>query len=119
MAKNPIDNKKIDIPNRQDAIDAEIVDKYLINNSHSKNINLACYIDQKASLKKISNLVTEKQCKQKLNLKKISNTTKYGCFSTYCAKNAAFSYSKQTTRNRNEGNPGYHAKYNSRDVQDI
>ena len=35
-----------------DSTDAEIVDKYLTNNSNSKKINLAYYIDQKASLKK-------------------------------------------------------------------
>ena len=52
MADKAIDNNKIDIQNRQDAIDAEIVDKYSINNSNSKKINLAYYIDQKASLKK-------------------------------------------------------------------
>ena len=46
-------NTKIDIQNKQTAIDAEIVDKYLINNSNSKKINLGYYIDQKASLKKI------------------------------------------------------------------
>ena len=53
MADKTVNNTKIDIQNRQDAIDAEIVDKYLINNSNSKKINLAYYIDQKASLKKI------------------------------------------------------------------
>ena len=52
MADKTINNTKIDIQNRQDAIDAEIVDKYLINNSSSKKINLAYYIDQKASLEK-------------------------------------------------------------------
>ena len=52
MADKTINNTKIDIQNRQDAIDAEIVDKYLINNSNSKKINVAYYIDQKASLKK-------------------------------------------------------------------
>ena len=43
---------KIDIQNRQDAIEAKIVGKPLTNNSDSKKINLAYYIDQKASLKK-------------------------------------------------------------------
>ena len=43
---------KIDIQNRQDAIEAKIVGKHLTNNSDSKKINLAYYIDQKASLKK-------------------------------------------------------------------
>ena len=52
MADKTINNTKIDVQNRQDAIDVEIVDKYLINNSNSKKINLAYYIDQKASLKK-------------------------------------------------------------------
>ena len=46
-------NTKIDIQNKQAAIDAEIVDKYLISSSNSKKINLAYYIDQKESLKKI------------------------------------------------------------------
>ena len=45
-------NSKIDKPNRQDAIEADIVDKYLFNNLNRKKINLDYYIDQKASLKK-------------------------------------------------------------------
>ena len=45
-------NIKIDIQNRQDAIEAHIVDKYLVNNLNRKNINLDYYIDQKALLKK-------------------------------------------------------------------
>ena len=45
-------NSKIDIQKRQDAIEADIVDKYLINNLNRKKINLDYYIDQKASLKK-------------------------------------------------------------------
>ena len=45
-------NNKIDIQNRQDAVDADIIDKYLINNLNRKKINLDYYIDQKASLKK-------------------------------------------------------------------
>ena len=52
MADKTTENNKIDIQNRQNAVDAEIIDKYLINNSNCKNINLAYYIDQKASLKK-------------------------------------------------------------------
>ena len=45
-------NINIDIQNRQDAIEAHIVDKYLVNNLNRKTINLDYYIDQKASLKK-------------------------------------------------------------------
>ena len=45
-------NSKLDKPNRQDAIEADIVDKYLFNNLNRKKINLEYYIDQKASLKK-------------------------------------------------------------------
>ena len=45
-------NIKIYIQNRQDAIEAHIVDKYLVNNLNRKNINLDYYIDQKALLKK-------------------------------------------------------------------
>ena len=45
-------NIKIDIQNRQDAIEADIVDKYLINNLSREKINIDYYIDQKASLKK-------------------------------------------------------------------
>ena len=45
-------NIKIDIQNRQDAIEADVVDKYLVNNLNRKKINLDYYIDQKASLKK-------------------------------------------------------------------
>ena len=45
-------SNNIDIQNRQDAIEADIVDKYLINNLNRKKINLDYYIDQKASLKK-------------------------------------------------------------------
>ena len=45
-------NNKIDTQNREDAIEADIVDKYLINNLNRKKINLDYYIDQKASLKK-------------------------------------------------------------------
>ena len=45
-------NSKLDKPNRQDAIEADIVDKYLFNNLNRKKINLDYYIDQKASLKK-------------------------------------------------------------------
>ena len=52
MTDKTTENNKLDIQNRQDAVDAEIVHKYLINNSNSKKINLAYYIDQKASLKK-------------------------------------------------------------------
>ena len=51
MADKTTENSKIDKQNRQNATDAEIVDNYLINNSNSKKINLAYYIDQKASLK--------------------------------------------------------------------
>ena len=47
-----IENNKIHIQNRQDAIDSEIVNKCLIYKSSSKKINLAYYIDQRASLKK-------------------------------------------------------------------
>ena len=36
MADKTIDNNKKDIQKRQDAIDAEIVAKYLINNPNSK-----------------------------------------------------------------------------------
>ena len=42
----------IDMQNRQDVIEAKIVGKYLTNNSNSKKINLAYYIDQKTPLKK-------------------------------------------------------------------
>ena len=52
MPDKTIDNKNIDIQNRQDAIDAEIVDRYLINNPNSRRINLTYYIDRKTSLKK-------------------------------------------------------------------
>ena len=52
MTDKTTENNKLDIQNRQDAVDAEIVDKYLINNSNSKKINPAYYIDQKASRKK-------------------------------------------------------------------
>ena len=52
MTDKATENNKLDIQNSQDAVDAEIVDKYLINNSNSKKINLAYYTDQKASLKK-------------------------------------------------------------------
>ena len=52
MPDKTIDNSKIDIQNRQDAIDTEIVDRYLINNSNSRKINLTYYTDQKAWLKK-------------------------------------------------------------------
>ena len=45
-------NNKIDTQNREDAIEADIVDKYLINNLNRKKINLDYCIDQKASLKK-------------------------------------------------------------------
>ena len=45
-------NNKIDRQNRQDAIEADIVDKYLINNLSREKINIDYYIDQKASLKK-------------------------------------------------------------------
>ena len=45
-------NIKIDIQNRQDAIEADIVDKYLANSLNRKKINLDYYIDPKASLKK-------------------------------------------------------------------
>ena len=45
-------NIKIDIQKRQDAIEADVVDKYLVNNLNRKKINLDYYIDQKASLKK-------------------------------------------------------------------
>ena len=52
MPDKTIDNSKIDMQNRQDAIDTEIVDRYLINNSNSRKINLTYYTDQKAWLKK-------------------------------------------------------------------
>ena len=52
MPDKTIDSSKIDIQNRQDAIDAEIVDRYLISNSNSRKINLTYYTDQKAWLKK-------------------------------------------------------------------
>ena len=52
MTEKTIESNKIDIQNRQDAIDAEIVDKYLINNLNSKKIILAYYIDQNVSLNK-------------------------------------------------------------------
>ena len=42
MADKTIDNNKIDIQNRRDA-DAELVDKYLINDSNSKKINLQSF----------------------------------------------------------------------------
>ena len=45
-------NNKIGRQNRQDAIEADIVDKYLINNLSREKINIDYYIDQKASLKK-------------------------------------------------------------------
>ena len=45
-------NNKIDIQNRQDAVEADIVDKCLINNLNRKKINLDFYIDQKVSLEK-------------------------------------------------------------------
>ena len=41
-------NNKIDIQNRQDAIEADIVHKYLINNLNREKINLDYHIDQKA-----------------------------------------------------------------------
>ena len=52
MVDKTTDYNKIDIQKWQDVIDAEIVDKYLINNSNSNKIRLAYYIDQKATLKK-------------------------------------------------------------------
>ena len=44
-------NNKIDKQNRQDAIKADIEDKYLINDLNRKEINLDYHMDQKASLK--------------------------------------------------------------------
>ena len=52
MTEKTIESNKIDIQNRQYAIDAEIVDKYLVNNLNSKKIILAYYIDQNVSLNK-------------------------------------------------------------------
>ena len=46
MSDKTIDNKKIDIQIRQDAIDPKIVDR------NSRWINLTYYIDRKTSLKK-------------------------------------------------------------------
>lgn len=39
MADKTTDNNKIDIQNRQSAIDAEIVDTYLLKNPNSKKKN--------------------------------------------------------------------------------
>ena len=81
MADKTINNTKIDIQNRQDVIDAEIVDKYLINNSNGKRINLAYYIDQKASLKKklkaCNREVVQIEVKPKNNLLIQLNTTAF------------------------------------------
>ena len=81
MADKSINNTKVDIQNRQNVIDAEIVDKYLINNSNGKRINLAYYIDQKASLKKklkaCNREVVQIEVKPKNNLLIQLNTTAF------------------------------------------
>ena len=69
MADKTIENNKIDIQNRQDAIYAEILDRYLINNSNTKKINLAYYIDQKASLKKKLKACNRETVKTEVKLK--------------------------------------------------
>ena len=114
MTEKTIESNKIDIQNRQDAIDAERVDKYLINNSNSKKIILAYYIDQKVSLNK-----KVKACNRETVQIEVKPKNNLVIQLNLLYKNAAFSYSKRTTRNRNKANPVYHAKYNSRYMQDI
>ena len=71
----------IDIQNRQDAIEAKIAGKYLNNNSNSKKINLAYYIDQKTPLKKklkaCNREAAQIEVKPKNNLVTQLNTTAF------------------------------------------
>ena len=118
-------NNKIDIQNRQDAIEADIVHKYLINNLNREKINLDYHIDQKASLKKklkaCNREAVQIEVKPKSNLVIQLKTT---AFQFFVQKMLPFLIQNEQLEIEMKieieiANPGCHAKYNSKFIQDI